>query len=82
MDRAVSSRSPIEAAGRADPISLGHIGRRYDKLSVGGYAIIDDYAEDAWTHCRRAVDEFRRERGIDEPMIQVDSKCFYWKRDH
>src|ERR1700733_11451567 len=33
----------------------------YDKLSVGGYAIIDDYAEDAWTHCRRAVDDFRRQ---------------------
>src|SRR5579871_466208 len=53
----------------------------YDKLSVGGYAIIDDYAEDAWTHCRRAVDDFRRQRNIKEPLIQVDSKCFYWKRD-
>jgi Macrocin-O-methyltransferase (TylF) len=53
----------------------------YDKLSVGGYAIIDDYAEDAWTHCRQAVDDFRRQRDINEPMIQVDSKCFYWKRD-
>ena len=40
----------------------------YDKLSVGGYAIIDDYAEDAWTHCRQAVDEFRRQRNIDEPL--------------
>lgn len=54
----------------------------YDKLSIGGYAIIDDYAEDAWTHCRQAVDEFREKRGIDEPMIQVDSKCFFWKRVH
>ena len=54
----------------------------YDKLSVGGYAIIDDYAEDAWTHCRKAVDDFRRDRNIREPMVQVDSKCFYWKRDH
>jgi O-methyltransferase len=53
----------------------------YDKLAVGGYAIIDDYAEDAWTHCRKAVDDFRRERDIEEPLIQVDSKCFYWKRD-
>ena len=54
----------------------------YDKLSVGGYAIIDDYAEDGWTHCRKAVDDFRRQRDINGPMIQVDSKCFYWKRDH
>jgi Macrocin-O-methyltransferase (TylF) len=52
----------------------------YDKLSVGGYAIIDDYGEDSWTYCRKAVDDFRRQRSIDEPMIQVDSKCFFWKR--
>lgn len=52
----------------------------YDKLSPGGYAIIDDYGEDSWTYCRRAVDEFRCERGITEPMISVDSKCYYWQR--
>ncbi len=52
----------------------------YDKLSPGGYAIIDDYGEDTWTYCRRAVDEFRRERGISEPMIRVNSKCYYWRR--
>jgi hypothetical protein len=52
----------------------------YDKLMIGGYAIVDDYGEDTWTYCRRAVDEFRRARGISEPMIQVDSKCFYWQR--
>ena len=54
----------------------------YDKLSIGGYAIIDDYGEDAWTYCQKAVDEFRQQRDIDEPMIQVDSKCYYWKREH
>ena len=57
--------------------SLTHL---YDKLSVGGYAIIDDYGEDSWTYCRKAVDDFRRERGIKEPMIKVDSKCFFWQR--
>jgi hypothetical protein len=52
----------------------------YDKLSVGGYAIIDDYGEDAWTNCRKAVDDFRNERGIDDRMMSVDSKCYYWQR--
>lgn len=52
----------------------------YNKLSVGGYAIIDDYGEDSWTYCRKAVDDFRRDRGIDDPMIRVDSKCYYWQR--
>lgn len=52
----------------------------YDRLSIGGYAIIDDYAEDEWTYCRKAVDEFRAHRAITDPMIEVDSKCYYWQR--
>jgi Macrocin-O-methyltransferase (TylF) len=52
----------------------------YDKLSIGGYAIIDDYGETSWTYCRRAVDEFRQEHGIEEPIIRVDSKCHFWRK--
>jgi hypothetical protein len=52
----------------------------YDKLSIGGYAIIDDYGEDDWTYCRRAVDEFRAERGITDRLIEVDRRCWYWQR--
>jgi hypothetical protein len=52
----------------------------YDKLAPGGFCIIDDYGEDHWTYCRRAVDEFRAERGISEPMLQVDAGCWYWRR--
>jgi hypothetical protein len=52
----------------------------YDKLSVGGYAIIDDYGEDSWTYCRKAVEDFRRDRRIEEPMIKVDPSCYYWQR--
>ena len=53
----------------------------YDKLSVGGYAIIDDYGEDRWTYCAKAVDEFRSQRGIVEPLQFVDTKCCYWRRE-
>ncbi len=52
----------------------------YDRLSIGGYVIIDDYGEDSWTYCRKAVDEFRAERHIEAPLIAVDSKCSYWRR--
>ena len=52
----------------------------YDKLSIGGYAIIDDYGTDSWTYCRKAVDEFRIERQIEEPLIRVDSMCHYWQK--
>jgi hypothetical protein len=53
----------------------------YDKLSVGGYAIIDDYGEDSWTYCRKAVDDFRAERGITTPLTRIDSKCYFWQRE-
>ncbi len=53
----------------------------YDKLSVGGFAIIDDYGEDTWTYCRAAVDDFRAARGIISPMVRVDSCCYYWRRE-
>jgi hypothetical protein len=52
----------------------------YDRLSVGGYVIIDDYGQDSWTYCRKAVDEFRSERHIGDPLIQVDSSCCFWQR--
>lgn len=52
----------------------------YDRLSPGGYLIVDDYGEDDWTECRAAVDGFRAERGITEPMVQVDRSCWYWQR--
>jgi hypothetical protein len=52
----------------------------YDKLSPGGFVIIDDYAEDLWTNCRQAVDEFRATRRIADPLVAVDSKCAYWRR--
>ena len=52
----------------------------YHRLSPGGYAIIDDYAEDTWTYCRKAVDEFRTEHHIRDPLIRVDDKCYYWQR--
>jgi hypothetical protein len=52
----------------------------YGKLSPGGYVIIDDYGEDSWTYCRKAVDEFRAEQSIKETLISVDSRCSYWQK--
>ncbi len=52
----------------------------YDHVSVGGYIIVDDYGEDDWTYCRQAVDEFRSERAIHDPLLAVDRRCSYWRR--
>ncbi|SFW72540.1 TylF/MycF/NovP-related O-methyltransferase [Amycolatopsis australiensis] len=53
----------------------------YDKLSPGGYVVVDDYGEDLWTYCRKAVDDFRRDRGLTGELTRVDSKCYYWRRE-
>ena len=49
----------------------------YDKLSPGGYCIIDDFAIPA---CKKAVEEFRNQRGITEPLVEVDWTAVYWRR--
>ena len=52
----------------------------YDKVSPGGFVIIDDYGERLWTYCRRAVDDFRRARSITAELIKVDTKCYFWQK--
>lgn len=49
----------------------------YPRLSVGGYAIIDDYNIPG---CRKAVDAYRAEHGIDEAMTPIDDTAVYWRR--
>lgn len=51
----------------------------YPKLSVGGYCIIDDYF---YTMCSKAVEDYRREHGIDEPIEAVDWTCVQWRKAH
>jgi hypothetical protein len=41
----------------------------YDRLSYGGYVIIDDFTD--WESCREAVFQFRAERGIKSPIVLV-----------
>jgi hypothetical protein len=52
----------------------------YPKISPGGYVVIDDYGQDEWTYCRKAVDEFRTRHGITEPIVRVDSTCHFWQK--
>jgi O-methyltransferase len=49
----------------------------YDKLSPGGFCIIDDYSIAA---TRRAVAEFREERGIDDEIVEIDWTGVYWRK--
>ena len=49
----------------------------YDKLSIGGYLIIDDYA---LTACHAAVNDFRSQNNIVEPIEYFDGGNVYWKK--
>lgn len=51
----------------------------YDRVSPGGFVVIDDYG--TIEACRRAVDTFREERGITEPIRRIDWTGVYWRRD-
>jgi hypothetical protein len=50
----------------------------YPGLAVRGHLVIDDYG--SFADCQRAVDEFRAEHGITEPLEQVDFTCWRWRR--
>lgn len=51
----------------------------YPGLSVGGYVIIDDYG--SLDQCREAVEDFRREHDIHEPVEAIDWSGARWRRE-
>ncbi len=50
----------------------------YPKLSKGGFCIIDDYGQ--IPNCRKAVDNYRREHGVTDEIIDIDGEGVYWKK--
>jgi len=50
----------------------------YEKVSVGGFVIIDDYGEIA--QCRAAVEDFRSAHKISEPLQRIDGTGVFWRR--
>jgi hypothetical protein len=50
----------------------------YPKLSRGGFCIIDDFS--ALTDCRNAVEDYRLEHGIDDPIQAIDYQAVFWQK--
>lgn len=50
----------------------------YDRVSPGGYVIVDDYY--VFPGSRAAVDEFRAGRGIEDPLVEIDWAGVYWRK--
>jgi len=76
--------APIEqlAVLRADGDMYGStmdiLDALYDKVSVGGFTIIDDYGE--IPQCRAAVEDFRTKHAISEPLQRIDGSGVFWRR--
>jgi O-methyltransferase len=51
----------------------------YPGLSTGGYVIVDDYY--ALAPCRQAVDDYRAEHGVAEPIRRIDWTGAYWRNE-
>jgi len=49
----------------------------YPRLSPGGFLIVDDYG---WENCRRAVEDFRTEHGVTEPIEEIDWVGAFWRK--
>jgi hypothetical protein len=51
----------------------------YDKLSPGGSLILDDYF--LFEDYQRAIDQFRAERDIVDPVVRIDLYGGYWVKN-
>jgi hypothetical protein len=49
----------------------------YDKVSIGGYIIIDDYCLKG---AKQATDDFRKDRKITSEIKKIDGCGWYWKK--
>ena len=50
----------------------------YDKVSWGGFVIIDDYHPVIGAYA--AVNDFRAARGITEPLMRVNHQVHFWRK--
>ena len=75
----IDSLSIIRLDGDMYESTMDGLRHLYPKLSVGGYLIVDDFG--AVPACKAAVEDYRAEHGIAEPIRQIDWTGVYWKRE-
>jgi hypothetical protein len=50
----------------------------YDKISLGGYVIVDDYH--VFEACKLAIHDFRLTHKIYEKIVDIDGSGIYWRK--
>ncbi len=51
----------------------------YNRVSVGGYVIIDDY--NAFESCKAAVTDFAKSRNFTPNLVPIDDIAVFWRRE-
>lgn len=51
----------------------------YPKLSPGGFCIVDDFH--AVPACARAIEDYRRAFGVEDPLNEIDGSAVFWRRE-
>lgn len=50
----------------------------YHKVSASGFVIVDDYR--VVEGCRKAVDDFREQHAISDPLVEIDGVGVFWQK--
>lgn len=74
----IKKLSLIRLDGDLYSSTMDSLNNLYNKLSLGGYVLIDEYYD--WPECKRAVDEFRKENSISDEIKKIDWSSAFWEK--
>ncbi|MGH8765041.1 MAG: TylF/MycF/NovP-related O-methyltransferase [Burkholderiales bacterium] len=77
-DASIERLAILRADGDMYESTIQIMNNLYPKLSVGGFCVIDDYG--TLDPCRQAIEDYRRDHAIDEPIEWIDSTGVFWRR--
>jgi cephalosporin hydroxylase len=76
-DAPVEKVSLLRIGGDLDGAIGDVLDEVYDKVSIGGFVVVDQYGTGS---VQRAVEEFRSRRGIGDPIERADWVGAYWRK--
>ena len=79
-DAPITSLALIRLDGDLYESTIDALNALYPKLSPGGYVIVDDY--NLFDACRAAVDDYRRDHGIQDHIESIDWSGVFWRRSY
>jgi O-methyltransferase len=75
----IKSISVLRLDGDMYESTMDALNALYGKVSRGGFIIVDDYGIPEDT-CRRAIQDFRHEHDIKDPIVDIDGHGAYWRK--